>query len=175
VYRNKNMEKVRYLDFNPGGLSPEIHAMANALGSCIVDAPQLREELVSLIRPRDQEQIADRFDSVEAIVAGAALTLCHQDNDQLFVKEIAAEVNRVLKARGETLQFSAEKVGHKLRKLGLHTVRLSQAGNGLTLNQPSRIQIHKVAAAYQGEDSIEKDENLHCPLCTQNQHHQEVM
>ena len=64
----------------------------------------------------------------EKCVAGAALTLCHQGKDQVFVKEIAAEVNRLLKARGETVQCSAEKVGHTLRRVGLPTHRLSQAG-----------------------------------------------
>jgi hypothetical protein len=54
-------------------------------------------------------------------------------------------------------------------------MQVDQAGNGLTLDQPTKIHIHEVAAAYPGEDSIEKDENLHCPLCTQNEHHQEVM
>jgi hypothetical protein len=54
-------------------------------------------------------------------------------------------------------------------------MQVDQAGNGLTLDQPTKIHIHEVAATYPGEDSIEKDENLHCPLCTQNEHHQEVM
>ena len=127
-YRDRNLEKVGGLTFNPCGLSPEAHSIANALGSCLVDAPQLQTELVALLRPQDQQQIADRPDRVEALVAGAALTLCHQGKDQVFVKEIAAEVNRLLKARGETVQCSPEKVGHTLRRVGLPTHRLSQAG-----------------------------------------------
>jgi hypothetical protein len=168
-YCKRNQGEVRFLRFNPCGLSLEAHSMANALGSCLVDAPQVQAELVALLRSQDQQQITDRSNSVDALVAGAALTLCHQGKDQVFVKEIAAEVNRLLEARGETLQFSPEKVGHKLRKVGLPARRLSQAGNGLYLDQPTRIHIHEVAAAYRREDSIEKDENLHCPLCTQTQ------
>jgi hypothetical protein len=174
-YRDRNMEEVRCLAFDPCGLSPEAHAIANALGSCLVDAPRLQRELVALLRPHDQQQIADRSNSVEAFVAAAALTLCHLGKDQVFVKEIAAEVNRLLKARGEPLQFSPEKVGHKLRKVGLPTRRLSQAGNGLSLDQKTRIDIHEVAAAYLGEDSIEENQNPHCPLCTQNQWLKEAM
>jgi hypothetical protein len=174
-YRARNVEKVRRLTFNPCGLSLEGHSMAKALGSCLVDAPQLQTELVAMLTPHDQQQIADRSNRIEALVAGAALTLCHQGKDQVFVKEIAVEVNRLLKALGETLQCSPEKVGHQLRKVGLPTRRLSQAGNGLFLDQSTRIRIHEVAAAYLGEDSIEKDENLHCPLCTQNQCLKEAM
>ena len=91
-----------------------------------------RSELVTLLRPQHQQQIADRSSSVEALVAGAALALCHRGKDEIYVKEIAAEVNRLLVARGETMQLSPEKVGHKLKKVGLFTRRLSPAGNGLS-------------------------------------------
>jgi len=174
-YRDRNLDKVCSLEFNPHSLSPEAHAVANALGSCLVDAPQLQAELVGWFRPQDQQQIADRSDSIEALVAGAALTFCHQGIQQVFVKEIAAEVNRLLEARGETMQFSPAKVGHKLRKVGLLTRRLSQAGNGLALDQATRIYIHEVAAAYRGEDTTQGDGNLHCPLCAQNEYVREVM
>jgi hypothetical protein len=174
-YRDRNMEEARCLAFNPCGLSPEAHAMANALGSCLVDATQLQTELVALLRPADQQQIADRSDGVEALVVGAALALSHQDKGEVFVKEIAVEVNRLLVARGETRQLSPEKVGHKLKKVGMFTRRLSHAGNGLTLDQATKIRLHEVAAAYRGEDSIQEDENLHCQLCQKNELLREVM
>lgn len=167
-YRKRNLEQVRRLEFNPRGLSLETHAIANALGSCIVDEPELHAELVALLTPHDQQQVADRADSLDALVAGAALTLCHQGKDEVLVKEIAAEVNRVLETRGETTQLSPEKVGHKLRKIGLRTRRLGQAGNGLTLNHVTTVRVHEVATAYQMEDSIEEEGNLHCSLCAEN-------
>jgi hypothetical protein len=174
-YRNKNLSKVSSLEFDPCGLSQETHAMANALGSCIVDAPQLQAELVALLRPQNQQQIADRSDSVEALVAGAALALCHKGKDEIYVKEIAAEVNRLLVARGETMRLTPEKAGHKLKKVGLFTRRLSQAGNGLTLDQATKSRVHEVARAYLGEDSIKDTENLPCNLCSQNERFRKVM
>jgi hypothetical protein len=174
-YRDRYMKEVRRLIFDPCGLSPEAHAIANALGSCLVDATQLQTELVALLRPADQQQIADRSDGDEALVVGAALAFCHQDKGEVFVKQIAVEVNRLLAARGETRQLSPEKVGHKLKKVGMFTRRLSHAGNGLTLDQATRIRLHEVAAAYREEDSIQGDENLHCPLCEKNELLREVM
>jgi hypothetical protein len=168
-YRDRNLDKVRPLDFNPSGLSLEATVIANALGSCIVDSPQLQMQLVALLRPQDQQQIADRSDCDEALVLGAALTLCHQDKGEIFVREIAVEFNRVLVARGEKRQLSPEKVGHMLKKVGLFTRRLSHAGNGLILDQATRIRLHEVATAYRGEDSIQEEENLHCALCEKNQ------
>jgi hypothetical protein len=131
--------------------------IANALGSCIVEAPQLQTQLVELLSPQDQQQIADRCDGDEALVVGAALALSRQDKDGVFVKEISIEVNRMLVARGETRQLSPEKVGHKLKKMGLFTRRLSHAGNGLTLDQATRVRLHEVAAAYGEEDSSWED------------------
>jgi hypothetical protein len=174
-YRTRNLDKVRPLEFNPCELSREAAVIANALGSCILEAPQLQTELIALLKPADQQRIADRCDGVEGLVVGAALALCHQDKGEVFVKEIAAEVNRLLVARGETRQLSPEKVGHKLRKVGVLTRRLSQAGNGLTLDQATRIHLHEVAAAYRGEDSAQEDENLHCPLCEKNELLRELM
>jgi hypothetical protein len=174
-YRTRNLDKVHSLGFDPRGLSPEAHAIANALGSCVVDAPQLQSELVTFLKPQNQQQVADRSSSVEALVANAALTLCHQGKGEIYVKEIAAEVNRLLVARGETMQLTPERVGHLLKKVGLFTRRLSQAGNGLTLDQATRGRVHEVARAYLGEDSISYTENLHCQLCSSNECFREVM
>jgi hypothetical protein len=175
AYRNRHLARVKSLEFNRRGLSSEANVIANALGRCIVESPELQMQLVALLRHQAQQQIADRSDGDEALVVGAALALCHQDNAEVFVKEIAVEVNRLLAARGETRQLSPEKVGHKLKKVGLYTRRLSQSGNGLTLDQATRMRLHQVAAAYLGEDSMQEDENLHCPLCSKNELPREVM
>jgi hypothetical protein len=169
AYRTKNLGKVRSLEFNPRGFSGEARVIGNALGSCIVESPHLQTQLVALLKPQAQQQIADRSDGDEALVVGAALALCQKDKAEVFVREIAVEVNRLLAARGETRQLSPEKVGHKLKKVGLYTRRLSQAGNGLTLDQATRIRLHQVAAVYLGEDSIQEDENLHGPLRQRNE------
>jgi hypothetical protein len=97
------------------------------------------------------------------------------DKGEVFVKEIAAEVNRLLGARGETRQLSPEKVGHKLKKVGVFTRRLSHAGNGLTLDQPTRMRLREVAAAYLGEDLMQGDGNLHCSSREKNEVFREDM
>jgi hypothetical protein len=150
AYQTKHLGKVRSLEFNPGGLSPELTVTANALGSCIVGSPQLQTQLVALLRPQAQRQIADRSDSDEGLVVRATFAFCHQGRVEVFAKDIAVEVNRLLVARGETRQLSPEKVGHKLKKVGLFTHRLSHAGNGLTLDQVTKVRIHEVAAGYLG-------------------------
>jgi hypothetical protein len=86
------------------------------------------------------------------------------------VKEITAEVNRVQEGRDETMRFSPEKVGDKLKSIGLPTRRLSQIGNGLTLDRETTIRLHEVAVAYgMMEDLTTNDENIHCHLCHKNE------
>jgi hypothetical protein len=162
AYRTKNLDKVRSLEFNPRGLSREANVIANALGSCIVGAPQLQTQLVALLKPQARQQFADRSESDEALVLAAVIALCNQDKGHVFAKEIGAEVNRLLAARGETRLLTPEKVGHKLKKLGLFTRRLSHAGNGLILDQPTKKRLREVAAAYLGEGLIPETENFHC-------------
>jgi hypothetical protein len=145
------------LEFAPLGLSGETRAIANALGSCIVEAPRLQTQLVALLKAQARQQVADRFGGDEALVTGAALALCRPDKSEFFVKEIAAEANRLVEARGETRKISPETAGHKLKKVGMFTRRLGQSGNGLTLNQATRTRLYEIAASYLGEDSIPED------------------
>ena len=162
-YRERNLEKVRRLEFTPSGLSLECHDIANALGSCIVDATDLQTQLLALLKPKNQQHLAERAESLEALIVRAALNLCQQGKDEVFVKEIASELNRLLEAHGETRRFSPEKVGHRLRNLGLLTRRLSQAGNGLQLDQETRHRLDDLAAVYMQEDLNEKIETCTSP------------
>jgi hypothetical protein len=168
-YRTRHLATVRSLEFIPRGLSAEASIIANALGSCIVDAPQLQTQLVALLKPQARQRIADRSESDEALVLAAVIALCNQDKGHVFAKEIGAEVNRLRAARGEARLVTPEKVGHTLKKLGLYTRRLSHAGNGLILDQPTRKRLREVAAAYQVEDLILGDGNLHCSSGKKNE------
>lgn len=164
-YRLTSLLKVFGSDFNASGLSPEANAIANPLGKCIVDAPDLQAELVSLLTPYSEEQIAERLDDLGTLAVGAFLSLCHQGKTQILVGEIAAEVNRILIDRGEKLQYRPETAGRKLKKVGLPSRRLSAAGNGFVMDRATQVLLHEIAAAYGCVGLAEDNENLHCLLC----------
>jgi hypothetical protein len=67
------------------------------------------------------------------------------------------------------LQYSAEKVGHRLRKAGLLTRRLGASGNGLLFDRVTQALLHDVASAYGCVGSTDGNENPHCPLCLENE------
>jgi hypothetical protein len=168
LYRSEHLPEVSKLELHAAGLSPDFNAIASALCECIVDAPDLRNELVSLLTPFSDQQIAERLDDLGMLSVDAALALCHHGKDQMLIHEIATEVNRALKDRGERIQYSPEKVGHTLKKAGLLSRRVSAAGNGFVLDHATRVRIHEVAANYGCVGLTDDKENLHCSLCQQN-------
>jgi hypothetical protein len=127
-------------------------AIATAIGRCIVDAPELQQKLVALMKTLDQQHRSEMSNSIEAIVVEAIQALNCGGRERAYVREIAAEVNRHLEAGGETARLTPEKVGHVMKKLGLRTRRLSQAGNGLTYDNATVARIQQVAAVYVMED-----------------------
>lgn len=167
-YRSEHLPEVSKLELHAAGLSPDFNAIASALGECIVSAPELQSELLSLLDPYSEHQIAERLDGLGDLAIGAALALCHAGKDRVRVAEIAAEVNRIQNERGERLHFSPERVSHQLRKMGLLTRRLGSTGNGLLFHRTTQLLLHNVARAYGCVSWTREDKVLHCPFCVEN-------
>jgi hypothetical protein len=175
TYRESNLAQVRRLEFNPTGVSPESGAIVKALGSCIVDSPALQATLVSILALRDRQRISERLDTAEAFVVEAVLALSKRGAEQLYAREIAVEVNRLVEARGERSKLSPEKVGHRLRRLGLPTRRLSHAGNGLVMDKETITRLQTLSGMYVGEDLLAETKNLHYLQVTEKKAVEEVM
>ena len=167
-YREKNLGHVRRWTIVPSGLSSETAAIAAALGRCIVGAPELQKKIVALLKTHDQRRLFEMSDTIEAVVVEATRALSRDGREHAYVREVSAEVNRLLEARGETVRLSPEKVGHRLKKLGLRTRPLSQTGNGLTFDKATVAGIEQLAAVYVMEDMPAETENLHGPQAREN-------
>jgi hypothetical protein len=167
-YRCQNLVRVYNSDFDACGLTSDTRAIAAALGACIVDSPKLQSELITLLTPAESQHQTDRSTSLEAVTLEATLNLYHEGKTQILVGEIAAEINQIVHARGERLQYSAEAIGRRLKKVGLVTRRLGKAGKGLTMDLATVTQVHELAAAYGGVGLDQDENNLHCPLCSEN-------
>ena len=124
-----------------GGLGAHQTVTAAAFGH--------EQGVVPLVR-----SIERAHDTTEAVVVEATLALSRDEREHAYVREIAAEVNRRLEARGETVRLSPEKVGHRLKKVGLRTRPLSQTGKGLTFDNATVAAIRQLAALYVMEDAI---------------------
>lgn len=147
-YRLNNLSGASASAFVARDLSAECNEIASAFAKCIVDDPELQAECVALLAPYSEQQLAEHRDDLGILVIEATLSLCHRDKKQILVAEIAQEANRVLEERGERMELSPEKIGHRLKKAGLVSKRISAAGNGFLLDQSTLARIHEVAAQY---------------------------
>jgi hypothetical protein len=164
-YRLSNLIDVENSTFDAPSLPADIRPVANALGACVVGSSKLQNELISLLAPQAEQRLADRSSSLEGVTIQALLALCHGGKTQLLPGEIALEVNRISKVRGERLECSPEKIGHALKKVGPFTRRLGQAGKGLVVDQATLVRIHQLSAEYGCAGLGQEDKNLHCPSC----------
>jgi hypothetical protein len=160
-YRANNLDYVRGYSFTTTTLSSEAATIAAKFGVCVGKTPKLWNKLVYLLKTRDKERSFEMSNSAEAIVLEATRMLSSNDRECAYAREIAAEANRLLEARGEKARLSPEKVGHGLKKLGLCTQPLSQKGHGLRFNQASLARIQQLASMYGMEDVPLEAETLH--------------
>ena len=116
--------------------------------------PVLQEKLVTLLKTQDRQQLTQRSGTTDGLVVEAVLVLSRQARGRVFTSEIAAEVNRLLELCGEGPKLKPETVGRRLCNLGLRTHRLTNAGNGLTLDITTVAAIQRLAAMYVEEDLL---------------------
>jgi hypothetical protein len=109
-----------------------------------------------LASPTIFRHLSQTSDSAEAVVIEAALTLSRQERQHIYVREIAVEVNRLVEVRGKGPKLSPEKVGHRLKRLGLPTRRLSQAGNGLIMDKETMARLQTLSGMYVWGGSVRR-------------------
>ncbi len=150
--------------------------MAQVLGASIVKDLELQHGVIELLKEWDEQSRVDRASGQDAMVLKAVLWHCHQsDQQQLFVREIAATANRIYGDEGESLKITNETVGHLLTNLGLYTRRLGNAGRGLVLDKATQARVHELS--YANEVITDSPESPACGHCykMQVQETQEVV
>lgn len=147
-YREINRTKVRDSFFDVPEFTPPMREIASWLGRCIVDDPELQRRVMLVLEPQNNDVRVGRMDSIEAIVAEAALFLCHEGKSQALVGEITTVANGILRGRGEKIELEPRGVGNYLRALGLFSQRLGGAGRGIRFNKEIRQAIHELAQTF---------------------------
>jgi hypothetical protein len=147
-YRLLNRQKVESSTYVVPQFRPEFSAAASELGAAIVDDDELQRGVIELLDDRDTEARVDRATGVDGLVVQAVLFHCHQKDRQKFVREIAATTNRLYAEAGESLKVSNETVGHVLKRLGLYSRRLGNAGRGLLFDQATLSHVHRLSHEY---------------------------
>jgi len=147
-YRIMRRDVVAASKFRVSGFRPEVCAIAQVLGASMGCDPELQRGIIELLKERDEQSRVDHASGQNGMVLRAVLWHCHQHNQQqVFVREIAATANQINREEGESLKISNETVGHVLKNLGLYTRRLGKAGRGLMLDKATQSRAHELSYA----------------------------
>ncbi|MFZ1975371.1 MAG: hypothetical protein WAU89_21180 [Candidatus Acidiferrales bacterium] len=164
-YREQNLSTVSAANFDAPHFSSPTREIARMLGKSIVQDPSLQRCLLMILGPQDEDARVRRTDSIEAVVAEAALFLSHEGaRRQARVGEVATIANGILKGRGESLELDAREVGNHLRALGLFSQRLGRAGRGFRFTNDVRRKIHHLARAYDVRTGLD---DATCEFCAE--------
>ena len=160
-YRLKHVSRVRNTDFEAKTLPTPLRTLARALGSCIVDAPELQAGVVRLFDSQGDELLENRLFDPNSVAIEALFALCHGENatTRVGVSEIAATVSSIMAERGETIAAEPRNIGSRLRLLGFRPKRDSK-GFAIHLTSDVRGLIHRLARIHEIEGL-----ELNCPHC----------
>ncbi|HEX4919274.1 MAG TPA: hypothetical protein VFV92_00860, partial [Candidatus Bathyarchaeia archaeon] len=148
-YRSLHYHRIKSSRFTVEGLQPELRAVAQQLGSAVVDDDDLQKRIADVLKEPSEQARVDRSSGQKAMVLRAVLFHCHQsEQPQVFTREITDTVNRIYREEGESLKVSSETVGHVLKSIGLYSRRLGNGGRGLMLDRSTQSNAHELSQAY---------------------------
>jgi hypothetical protein len=143
-YRDVCQTPGTHSDFTSG-----LRPIAESLTACFPQDPELAREVAALLRPQDDEARGQRFCDVNRAIVEVLLGIIHAGKQrEARVDELAKDVNALLRSRGETLAYSPEDVGWKLRGLDIPR-HSSGSGRQVLLTQEAKGTVHRLARAYE--------------------------
>jgi hypothetical protein len=150
-YRMRLVGQVRDSDFDVVDLGAELRILARVLGSAIVDAPELRADLVNILQDYQEEIRAGDWTNEKYVVIEAMLDHCHSEQrDQLlYVGQLADTANRILKDRGSREKLEPKALGWILRNSMGFTPKRNGRGFAMRLTEDVRRTIHRLARDFQ--------------------------
>jgi hypothetical protein len=132
----------------------------------LVDGPELRADLVTLLQEYQEEIAAGNEFNVETVAVEALLSHSHgnEPNQLVYVGQLADTANRLLKDRGSPEKLEPKALGWTIRSsLGLLPKRNAK-GFAIKLTEDVRHRIHQLAWEHQvsvTEETVVKMQLLH--------------
>jgi hypothetical protein len=154
----------------PGFAAP-LRTLMATVASPIWKDVGLRPRVASLFEGRDRESQAETSTSIEALVVEALLAGCHTaDARHLSVLEITRFVNCMIETREGGTEMSPEKIGRRLRGLGIPAISLADGRRGVKLDDRIRRKVHELAVQWPTRSSS-RGTNQNCNYCAAQPHH----
>jgi len=143
MYRLRNLQKIRESHSAADPVNFPHTATAHNLAACIEGEPNIAQAIAPILQRQEQDaHVQNGCDIARAIIEVIWAPL--HDREEIPISRIADLANALLRSRGETLEYSAEEVGWKLKNLGFCRHR---TGSGMILraSRENRIVSHQLA------------------------------
>jgi len=140
--------------------------MLRTVAMCFPEDPALASDTVQLLRPQDEEVHRQRSRDVNCAIVEILWAITHERKQrEIRVDELAKDVNALLRSRGETFEYSPEKIGWDLRNLNIHKHK-SRSGRQILLGRDTSETVHRLARAYDLPCLLRVEAG--CPNCKQD-------
>jgi hypothetical protein len=165
MYRLKTSGKVRESRADVSKFTFATRRVARTIAACFPEDSELASDAVQLLRPQDEEVRGQRSCDVNCAILEILWGILHDGKRcEERVDELAKDVNALLRSRGETLTYSAEEIGWKLRNLSIRR-HSSSSGRQVLFGRDTGQSVHRLAHAY-GLPCTQRVE-AGCPDCNQ--------
>jgi hypothetical protein len=166
AYRARNFEKVRLSSFDFPWLTSGMRIIAQTLGACIVEDPELQADLSSFFHNQQSASRERIWLDPRCLALEVGVAFCHrgQEVSKVYVGQFAEDVNTLLKGRGHSALIEAKEMGSILRSLGFSPKRDS-GGYSLRLTDEIRRQAHKLAFDFDVAALL--DGEVRCSHCSE--------
>lgn len=165
MYRLKNSGKVHESRVDVSTFTFATRQLARTLALCFPEDLGLAREAVQLLRPQDDEVRGQCSRDVNCVIVEILWATIHKGKQrEVQVDELAKDVNALLRSRGETLVYSPEQIGWRMKRLNIPR-HSSSSGRQILLDQDTARSIHRLARAYPSPSTQRAEAG--CPDCNQ--------
>lgn len=165
MYRLKNLRNVHKSQVDVSTFSFESRQLARTLALSFPEDSEMAREAVELLRPQDQEVRGQHSRDVTCAIVEILWAIAHKEKQRTVrVDELARNVNVLLQSRGETLWYSPEHIGWRLKSLNIPR-HSSSSGRQILLDRNTNQAVHRLARAY--DLACTQIEEIDCPGCDQ--------
>ena len=146
MYRCCTFPQVREPRFAASRPSFPNGEMARSLAACLQGDPDFAQTVIPLLQRQEQDALARRSCDVNSAVVEVIWAQSHQAKE-IAVSQITELTNALVRCRGETLVYSGQEIGWKLKNLGFYRHR-NGGGMVLRFSRETRLLVHQLARHY---------------------------
>jgi hypothetical protein len=165
MYRLRNATKVRESEVDASNLTLATRRLARTLAACFPEDSELARDIVQLLQPQDEEIRGQHSRDINCAIVTILWGFLHEQKErEVRVDELAKDVNKFLRDRGEIREYSAEELGWKLRDLNIPRHN-SSSGRHVLLERDTSQSVHRLAQVY--DLPCSQPAQTGCPDCSQ--------